>query len=70
MVRDYQEDAFLHSYLDLTDDPKSTGVVIMADGMGGTRPVISPLISSSLLSIKPSMRASNRLAYPMHFEFR
>ena len=34
-ARDYQEDAFLHSYLDLTDDPKSTGVVIMADGMGG-----------------------------------
>ena len=33
-ARDYQEDAFLHSYLDL-DDPKSTGVVIMADGMGG-----------------------------------
>lgn len=34
-ARDYQEDAFLHSYLDITDDPKSTGVVIMADGMGG-----------------------------------
>jgi formylglycine-generating enzyme required for sulfatase activity/serine/threonine protein phosphatase PrpC len=34
-ARDYQEDAFLHSYVDIGEDQKSTGVVIMADGMGG-----------------------------------
>jgi formylglycine-generating enzyme required for sulfatase activity/serine/threonine protein phosphatase PrpC len=34
-ARDYQEDAFLHSYLDVGEDPKGSGLVIMADGMGG-----------------------------------
>ena len=34
-ARDYQEDAFLNSYLDVDDDPKGTAVVTMADGMGG-----------------------------------
>ena len=35
-ARDYQEDAFLTTYLDDDDgDSKSSAVVVMADGMGG-----------------------------------
>ena len=35
-ARDYQEDAFLSSYVEDDDKhPKSTALIVMADGMGG-----------------------------------